>query len=190
MSSKSLSPEQNRQIRELLRQLCAEAGTITKLAERLRVSQPLVSDVLAERKGGGGKLLSGLSRIRPDAVAAILGGAREPVMAPTPTTPTESGGETEAARGIGAIDEVMEILTSAGFPYRDAKAAISAVKAYSEARGSVRGMEPPEVARLASGLLQVVFRDDAAVRARRELLSNAEEFSKRRRGTRKRRARE
>lgn len=75
MPSKSLRPEQNERLREIVRDLIAKdfKGSATAAAKALGVTQPLVSEFLSGGRGAGPKLIQALADITGRSIDDLYG---------------------------------------------------------------------------------------------------------------------
>ena len=75
MSSKSLRPEQNERLREIVRDLIATdfRGSATALAKALGVTQPLVSEFLSGGRGAGPKFIQALADVTGRSIDDLYG---------------------------------------------------------------------------------------------------------------------
>lgn len=86
--TKALTAEQNKRVVELMLALRRKLGGQEKLGKALGVSQTTISEVLDGKKGAGGKILAGLTRVAAAELAIAMGG--EPPPEPQPELDTLS----------------------------------------------------------------------------------------------------
>jgi transcriptional regulator with XRE-family HTH domain len=73
MTRTELTKEQNECVRREVLELRERYGTMAKLARVLRVSQPLISQVLSGKTGAGWKLLNSIARLTRKTTDEIIG---------------------------------------------------------------------------------------------------------------------
>lgn len=73
---KSLDPDTQARIVELLREFISDVGGQSAAAKALGISQGYLSEILSGNRGGGQKLLRGLARHRPDILELFVVGGR------------------------------------------------------------------------------------------------------------------
>jgi hypothetical protein len=87
---KSLAPDVQAKVTELVREFITEVGGQAAAAKALGISQGYLSEFLSGGRGGGGKLLRGLAKHRPEVVELMMTGVSRTTTTLDPRYPNRA----------------------------------------------------------------------------------------------------